>query len=342
MNHLEVEKYRTQTNKPSSARPTSNHITISSRHLEGPRWGSRRILLNKTELKVLTNEPENRFVCHSLSPSTTLTELTKSKRWYENEEDVADWPVHPSEFKEPPQGWSLPLLPPRWVLDGNVSYRVLGFPLRYSDFIRFAEKKWHEDAKDVEDSPVHPTAEFKEPPEGWTLPPFPPRWVPRGNVSYRVLGFPLRWSDFIRFAEQHELEVGESEWDKASAAFSDMMDYLVDYKCQFAEIAIGDAEVPVILVADNSKMKHLKHPKEAKRIYFVQTYLGLKRPPVWLFHRQRMRDNIKLEKWFDEEDVENEEQSQQDGKTDHALEKIENSEQAPLGISSQIDDDKSK
>uniref|UniRef100_A0A8H7XII8 Uncharacterized protein n=1 Tax=Psilocybe cubensis TaxID=181762 RepID=A0A8H7XII8_PSICU len=201
---------------------------------------------------------------------------------------------------------------------------------------------WHEDAKDVEDSLVHPTAEFKEPPEGWTLPPFPPRWVPRGNVSYRVLGFPLRWSDFIRFAEQHELEVGEPEWDKASAAFSDMMDYLVDYKCQFAEIAIGDAEVPVILVADNSKMKHLKHPKEAKRIYFVQTYLGLKRPPVWLFHRQRMRDNIKLEKWFDEEDVENEEHSQQDGKTDHALEKIENSEQAPLGISSQIDDDKSK
>ncbi|KAH9476687.1 hypothetical protein JR316_0010601 [Psilocybe cubensis] len=194
---------------------------------------------------------------------------------------------------------------------------------------------WYEGATDMEEWPVHP-AEFKEPPEGWTLPPFPPRWVPNGKVSYRVLGFPLRWSDFIRFAEKNELEVGKSDWDKASTACSDMMDCLFYYKCEYADIAIGDVEVPVFLVADNSKMKYLKHPEEAKRIYFIQTYLGLPRPPVWLFHRQRMRDNVKLVQWLKDGAAQNTAGgSQKDDETKAKPQENENTEQAPPESSSQ-------
>ncbi|KAH9477680.1 hypothetical protein JR316_0009906 [Psilocybe cubensis] len=178
------------------------------------------------------------------------------------------------------------------------------------------------------------SAEFKNPPEGWSILASPP--LASRKVPYRVLGFPLRWSDCIRFAERNKISVGESYLEKIPNAMTEMALYLNKYKCELVATPMGNwPEVPVIMVADNSSKKQLKLAEDVKRIYFVQTYLGVPNPPFWLFNSGR-RDNQQLEKWYEEDYIKIKERYHKDDKTAHESQKNENSEQAPGGAHSHI------
>jgi hypothetical protein len=102
-------------------------------------------------------------------------------------------------------------------------------------------------------------------------------------VHFRVLAFPLRMNDALKWAEDNQVGVGRKPHMRCELALPTILRRLPPDCCRVAVVPIGSggATALSVVVAMNKTAEDLARAEDLEMIQNVQRVMGTNNPPAW-------------------------------------------------------------